>query len=259
MIDFTKASREFERYLDNYDRNDDKIRLKIVHTYGVVRQSMEVARLMKLSDEDIELAGLIALLHDIGRFEQLRRFHSWDARTMDHAAYGVSVLFKEGLIQRFTDEAGVYDIILTAIARHSDYSLKLPADARTLLHARLIRDADKLDNCRVKLEEPIEVLLDASPEEVGRMEITPRIADAFFRNECILSPDRITKADYWVSYIAYFYDINFRESFSLIQKNNYVSRIIRRIPYTNPDTAEMMDKMESHMNAFVEKSCQNGL
>ena len=36
-----------------------------------------------------------------------------------------------------------------------------------LLHAKLIRDADKLDNCRVKLDETIETLLDVSAEEVG--------------------------------------------------------------------------------------------
>ena len=57
--------------------NDDKVRLKIVHTYGVVKQSEEIAKRMRLSEEDTELARMIALLHDIGRFEQLKRFDSF--------------------------------------------------------------------------------------------------------------------------------------------------------------------------------------
>ena len=104
MLDYSKARNEFEKYLDGYDRTDDKIKLKIIHTYGVAEQSEKVARRMGLSEEDVTLARIIALLHDIGRFEQLKQFHSWDASVMDHAAYGVHVLFDEGLIRRFIDE-----------------------------------------------------------------------------------------------------------------------------------------------------------
>lgn len=35
-IDFKVAKAAFEKYLDEYDRTDDKIHLKIVHTYCVV-------------------------------------------------------------------------------------------------------------------------------------------------------------------------------------------------------------------------------
>ena len=121
---------------------------------------------MGLQAEDMELAKLIALLHDIGRFEQLKRFNSFEADTMDHATYGVKVLFEEGMIRQFIEEDTWDDVIRTAIAKHSDYELTGITDERTLLHARLIRDADKLDNCRVKLEDAMETLLDLSADEV---------------------------------------------------------------------------------------------
>ena len=94
-MDYNSAKEVFEQYLDGYDRENDKVRLKIVHTYGVVTQSMEIARRMRLPSEDIELARIIALLHEIGRFEQLRRFDSFQPDTMDHALYGVEILFGE--------------------------------------------------------------------------------------------------------------------------------------------------------------------
>ena len=62
------AQQEFESYLNGYDRENDRIKLKIIHTYGVVKQAEELAGRMHLSAEDNDLARLIALLHDIGRF-----------------------------------------------------------------------------------------------------------------------------------------------------------------------------------------------
>ena len=100
-MDFLHAAHTFQTYLTAYDQEDDKVRLKIIHTYGVISQIEELSRRMHLPDEDVQLAKLIALLHDIGRFEQLRRFDSFEPGTMDHAAYGVQILFDEGLIRQF--------------------------------------------------------------------------------------------------------------------------------------------------------------
>lgn len=45
----------------------------------------------------------------------------------------------------------------------------------TLLHARLIQGADKLDNCRVKLEETMETLLDMDEATVGASPISEKV------------------------------------------------------------------------------------
>ena len=43
---------------------------------------------------------VLGLLHDIGRFEQARRFHTFiDYKSMDHARYGVWYLFEQGHIR----------------------------------------------------------------------------------------------------------------------------------------------------------------
>ena len=71
------------------------------------------------------------------------------------------------LIRRFIEDDVWDPYIREAIARHSDHSVHDIADKDRLLYVQLIRDADKLDNCRVKLEEPVEVLLGCTAEEVG--------------------------------------------------------------------------------------------
>lgn len=250
-MNYNNAKQKFETYLESYDRSNDKVRLKIIHTYGVVHAMEEICHRMRLSEEDTELARIIALLHDIGRFEQLKRFDSFEPTTMDHAAYGVKVLFEEGMIRQFVSEDTWDDIIKTSIAHHSDFCLDGITDPRNLLHARLIRDADKLDNCRVKLKDDLQVFMGASAEEIGAQEITPVVYGTVFKNQCVYSPDRVTKMDYWVSYVAYFSDIYFRASLDIIQEHNYLNRIIDRIPYSNPDTARQMEEIRTYLAELI--------
>ena len=63
---------EFEKYTSNYDMDDVNIKLKYDHSYRVMNLSRKYATLLGFSNKDVELAALIGLLHDIGRFEQLR-------------------------------------------------------------------------------------------------------------------------------------------------------------------------------------------
>lgn len=238
------AMQRFEQYLDHYERKNDKVRLKIVHTYGVMKRNRQIGEGLKLSKEDIELGQLIGLLHDIGRFEQLKRFDSFEPGTMDHAAFGAEILFAEGMIREFVKEDVWDKIIYTAIKKHSDFKLQGVEDERELLHARMIRDADKLDNCRVKLEDAVETLLGVSAAEAGSTEITPIVFKQFMKKESIRSETRRTKMDYWISYLAYFFDINYTVSRDIIRKERFAERIIDRIPYSNQQTARQMKQVK---------------
>lgn len=250
-MDLSHAVRKFEEYLDHYDRDDDKIRLKITHTYGVVEYSRKIALRLGLPEEDVELAQIIGLLHDIGRFEQIKRFDSFEPATMDHAEFGVRILFEEGMIRQFLEKGDWDQIIETAVARHSDFRLEGIQDARALLHAKIIRDADKLDNCRVKLMDALETFMGADAQEIGAAAISPKVRRDALQGKSILSADRATLMDYWVSYLAYFYDLNFRESLDIVEEHDYVRRIVHRIPYTDPETAETMKELESRLREYV--------
>ena len=250
-MDFTKAAHVFQEYLKDYDQNNDKVRLKIVHTYGVVRQAEEVCRRRNLDEETVSLAKIIALLHDIGRFEQLKQFDSFEPTTMDHAAYGVQILFEEGMIRRFMPDDRWDEIIRTAIAKHSDFVLEGVSDPCALFHARLIRDADKLDNFRVKLEDDLLTFMGMPGEEIGALEISPKVYETVFRSSTILSADRITKMDYWVSYMAQYYDLNFPETCAIVLEENYIPRIAERIVYTEPDTVQKMKILTEEVEEYL--------
>ena len=247
--DFDAAKAAFEAYLDEYDRADDKIHLKIVHTYGVVDAAEDIARRMGLGEEDVQLAKVI---------EQIKRFDSFEPGTMEHAAYGAQLLFgPEKMIRRFVKDDRFDSLICTAIEKHSDFKLEGITDERTLLHAKLIRDADKLDNCRVKLEEPMETLLGVDEKGVGEGVIAPKVWESCMAKESVLSSDRVSKVDYWISYIAQYYDINFSETYEIMREHDYVKRIMDRVPYALPKTQEKMDILAAEMEEYMDERIRN--
>ena len=254
-INLDYARQQFEAYLDHYDRKDDKVRLKIIHTYGVIHCSRKICERMGLSQEDTDLAQLIGLLHDIGRFEQLRQFDSFWPETMDHASYGVELLFGTSrMIRKFVPEDKWDEVIRVAIAKHSDFALEGISDERKLMHARIIRDADKLDNCRVKLEDDFEAFLGVPAEKVSSSVITRKVREDALAGRSILSSDRVTPMDYWVSYLVYFYDLNYRASLDIVEENDYVRRLIRRIPYLDPETDSVMGELERRLVKYVSEA-----
>ena len=79
----------FNSYVARYDASDERITLKVEHTYEVAGLCDEIARGEGLPPADVDLAWLCGLLHDIGRFEQLRQWGTFsDADSCSHAALG---------------------------------------------------------------------------------------------------------------------------------------------------------------------------
>lgn len=137
---------EFEKYVSNYDINNRYIKLKYDHSYRVMNLSRKYAEELGFSKKDIELATLIGLLHDFGRFEQFRVYNSFnDMKTIDHADYSVSQLFDKNEIERYTKNKEDYGIIEFAIKNHNKHHIPSTSDERMLMHAKLIRDTDKID------------------------------------------------------------------------------------------------------------------
>lgn len=137
---------EFEKYISEYSLNQSYMKLKHDHSIRVMELMGKYAKELGYNEEDIELAKLIGLLHDIGRFEQYKVFGSdVDHKTVDHADYSVVQLFDKGQIELFTDRKDWYPIIEFAIKNHNKRDIPYTEDERVLMFAKLIRDIDKLD------------------------------------------------------------------------------------------------------------------
>ena len=262
-IDIEQAKRSFAEYVSHYDRKDPKIQLKLRHTMLVMETCGYLADSLHLKGDDHRLALLIGLLHDIGRFEQLTETGSYDDTLLSHTACGLDILFPEhsevplirnlshnrslpaSAIPFFSMEAFVlgrkYDsLIYTAIKNHGQFAVDEGLDEDVLLYSRLIRDADKLDNFRVKSEDSIEAMLEMSGEELGGHPITDSIYETFLSCRPIVYADRQTPMDFWLSFIAYIFDLNFPASFSYVLEHGFLERMVNRIPYSHSQTRERM-------------------
>ena len=253
-IDFDHAKLEFEKYLRNFDLENSKIRLKQEHTFGVVKAADYICSREGMGEEDRELALLIALLHDIGRFEQLKVYNSYDDNRFDHAMFGVRLLFEEGEIRKFILSGDYDDIIRQAIAFHSLYSLPEVQDPRTLLHCKIIRDADKLDNFRVKSVDSLEAHFDLTREEIQREGVSENVLQAVREHRCVYREERKTHLDMWISYLAFIFDLNFPSSFRFIQENDYINRCIDRMDYEEKNTREAMEEARKICLAYVQQN-----
>lgn len=97
-VDRQKVLDAFAAYIRPYDAQDPKVSLKIHHTYRVAALCEQIGRSIALEGTALDLAWLCGMLHDVGRFEQLRRFGTFDdSKSIDHARAGVQVLFEQGI------------------------------------------------------------------------------------------------------------------------------------------------------------------
>lgn len=255
MINFKHAMNAFKKYLENFDSQYGKIDLKIRHTYGVVKASEYIAKKLNLDNDDVELAKLIALLHDIGRFEQIRQSDSFiDNKDMDHAILGNDILFKNNLIRNFIEDTQYDNIISKAILNHNRLYIEDGLNERELLHAKIIRDADKTDNFRVKAEEDFENIIDNSSKDILENDIiSENIFNDFMNSKVIVREDRKTHMDFWVSFIAFIFDYNYKFGLEYIKEMNYINIIVDRLDYKNKDTKQKMEIIRTHALEFIDK------
>lgn len=260
MISLEHAKEAFHKYVSQYNLDDPKIALKVRHTYAVVDACEYLADSLELDKENRSLALLIGLLHDVGRFEQLTRFNSYDDNLLSHAECGLEVLFEQNNIRNYIDTDNYDDIIYAAIKNHSLFSIDLSVTGQALLHAKIIRDADKLDNFRVKAVDPIPAMLDVDEAYLGADTVSDNIFRDFMEHRLILKENRHTKLDMWVSYLAFIYDFNFPASYQYILEHHCIESNIDRIRYTNPETAEKMAAIRAEAISFCHgRSTADGL
>ncbi|WP_285814839.1 HD domain-containing protein [Thomasclavelia cocleata] len=254
MIDLINAKRVFDEYVNDFDKNNQKIVLKIEHTYRVMEAAKNVAISLNLTQDDIEIATLIGLLHDIGRFEQLKRYNCFiDSKTVDHALLGVQILFDDGLIDKFNIKQKDYQLIYKAIFNHNKYEVAKDLNEYELLHCKIIRDADKIDIFKTGLLETFEAFLDSNQCVLENDIISEQIYQTFMNNKSILSTTHRTDLDRWVSFLALIFDLNYQYSCNYVYQQDYITKLVKRLNYKNGDTHKKMINIMNHANKYLKE------
>lgn len=251
QIDKPKALDAFNNYVENYNAKDEKVRLKIEHTYRVSELCKSIAESISLPPEDVDLAWLLGILHDVGRFEQLRQFGTFiDAQSIDHAAFGAQILFEQGKIRDYLIDDSEDELIKCAVTYHSAYRVPEDLDQRTAMYCDILRDADKIDILKVNVDFPLEEIYNVSTEELKSCVVTDEVMEAFYEEHAVLRTLKKTPVDNVVGHISLIYELIYPESVKQVVKQGYLNKLMD-FRSDNEKTREQFEQIRSKMNKYI--------
>ena len=215
------------------------VRMKEEHTARVRSYAKELAEHLGLSEDDVARARLMGLLHDIGRFRQFTIYRTFnDAQSEDHAELGLKTISDEHLIEDISQRDRL--LICFAIRSHNKKLIAPAPDEESMLYAKLLRDADKLDIYHVL--EPFLFPSDGSG-------VSPDFIEKFVAAEqCDYTMIR-TQDDRKLVRLMWIYDINYAWTMQRVLDRGYVDKIVRCLPQGNAD----IDKGVLRLCAYAEK------
>lgn len=252
LIDMIEAKKAFKEYVKKYNPEDEKIKIKIVHIEKVAENSKRIAQNLGLSQEDVDLAELIGLLHDIGRFEQVRLYHTFvDKDSINHGEYGAKILFEDGLIRNFIKDNKFDKIIKLAIVNHNRADIEEDLTERERLHAKIIRDADKTDIFRILISGDKKAIWEKA--DLSDDKISDEIYREFVEDKRINYKERKTSADILVSHFNYVYDLNFPETRKIIRDNKYIDKLYQRFKFNDTETMKRFNEIYRLSKEYIEQ------
>lgn len=243
----------FADYTASYDASNPKIKLKIDHTYRVASLCEDIAHSLGLSDDDTDTAWTCGMLHDIGRFEQVKRWGTFfDSISVDHAQFGADLLFKEGLYEKIVphDDDLKYSerkaLVEKAIRLHNVFTLPENLDDRVKMFSQILRDADKIDILRANCDTPTEDVYSVTTQELKNACVSDDVKKAFREHRCARRREGMTPVDHLVGHVCFTFELVYRRSVELMFSQGYLFKLME-FKSDIPDTNEWFTYMRQEM------------
>lgn len=252
MKDIQLAIDEFKNYVDsNFNINEKSISRKRGHSLRVMNFCKELSINLGMNEEEIYIAQIIGLLHDIGRFNQWKMFESFnDSEIYDHGDKAVELLKENNFIRKFIEDDSYDDIILTAIKNHNKYQVEPNLPDKTLKYCKIIRDADKLDifyevdTCFYNEQAKIDAITDTK--------LCDEYYNSILEGKQILKKKEETNFDLVAVLISFVFDINFDASITIIRKHDYMRNTLTKVHLSDPLEQEKFEKIKGIYYSYLE-------
>ncbi|MBR4741622.1 MAG: HD domain-containing protein [Desulfovibrio sp.] len=224
--------------------------MKQKHTLCVLENAKAIVTQEGFEPKMARACLLAALYHDLGRFEQYRRYRTFKDRvSIDHGNFGVEIIKKTQCLQG--EERWTEDVVMAAVGLHNKYILPndLPKDTQTVTF--VVRDADKLDILRV-----IDEHLSHKPYNQTVMLQLPDDPDLF--SETVIKAaleDKVSAYgdlksvnDFRLLLSTWIYDMNFSESRQQFIDQGHALKILADLPENG-----VYAKAKAHMLTKLQK------
>ena len=251
---FNELQEWFEKYVQEFylsEKDKEQIDLKYKHSYRVYQNINKLANDIGLSSEEIIIANIIGLFHDLGRFEQYKRYKTFsDSESLNHGKLSVEILQDYQLLKKLKPE--IQNIIFQAIMNHNKLDIPAETSGKALLFTKLIRDADKLDIWNIfsrryhskKDNNKINIELSDKPG------ISPNIFQQVLEGKPVKYSSLKTVDDFKLIQIGWTYDLNFKESLRILKEKQYLKKIYETMEQSI-QVKEIYDKIINYINQTI--------
>lgn len=228
--------------------------LKEAHSLRVCAAIERIASGLGLLENDLRIASVTALFHDIGRFPQYQKYRTFrDLESENHAKLALWELHRHRVLHALNHVER--QIISRAILFHNRLRIPENLDAQTFLHCQLIRDADKVDILRImtehfqtaeSLRNPV-VTLGLTADTLVREEVYHMLLNGQIMDSAKLK----TINEFKVLQMSWVFDINFRPTFEILRERDDIGVLAA----TLPDTPLLRQALD-FVNSYIDKRLQ---
>lgn len=254
---FERIKQWFDEYIHQFHSDEPdfqkNIELKRKHSYNVWNNTIDLGNHSSLKESEHIQLQTAGLLHDAGRFEQFRRYHTFsDKKSVNHGLLGVEVLQEKEILNELSQDE--QNRILTAIENHNKKKVTEEFDNTALTLVKMLRDADKLDIWRIvteyycKTEEETNNTLQLDLPD--KPEINPKNYQDLLNEKMVDLGNLKTLNDFKLLQIGWIYDLNFQRSFQILDKNKYLNIIFKTLPNTDEIKA-IQQKTNDYLQRFL--------
>lgn len=235
---------EFLNYTNHYEEVWCKD--KVQHTFRVVHFALEIGQSLCLLPEEMHLVYLASLLHDIGRFEQIRNYHSFlESKQSNHGEIGVKVLLDHSFIDRFCKTEEEKRIVLETVRYHGAFEVPPNLKEKDQKIINIVRDADKLDI--------LNSTLDHFSMDIKDHFITESVKNDFFSHHLVHRANGSSDLDDLVSYLAFPFDFHFSYSFQYLKEHKVIEKIIMKyvLETNHQEVQQTLREMGKEMKFYI--------
>ncbi|MHA1672323.1 MAG: HD domain-containing protein [Promethearchaeota archaeon] len=247
----------FHSYLSRPSLNDDDIdaiTLKHLHSYRVMDLMISIATGIGLSPEDLELAKIIGILHDVARFSQYTQYHTMhDSQSIDHGELGAKIIRDESpLSQGFPS---ILNLVCLAVLHHNKLEIPNDLTPRERLFCQMIRDADKLDvfalACPIYQKFPDQLGEKLKMHLPSHGDPTPEVIAAVLRKTSIDVSILQNMTDFKLFQLAWVFDFNFSVSIDILQTHGYLQILFDSL-HPFPEKAKIISIITAYISQFLD-------
>ena len=235
--DYDKIKASFESYVSKFISESEEILsnidLKHKHSLRTAETIKDLAKEIELSNSDLLLVQAAALLHDIGRFEQLIKYGTFsDTDQINHIDLGISAIQENHILANLNEEEK--EIIIECIRFHHLPEIPKSINEKALPFVQLVRDSDRIDAMFVAADyyscnksgtnRRLEMELADKPE------ISKKLYQQIMKEKVVSNKEILTLNDLKLQQMSWVFDLNFKKSFQIVSEKTLLKQIYETLP-----------------------------